>query len=160
MKKFKLMLVVLTTVALIVSMMACDGAQKDAEDALYVEYKGVKIVMGAEADEIIDALGEPIDCNEMGDCGGLGAQVLYSYPSLDIYVLESKNGNTIDEISFRDDIVTTPDGVYIGMDVDDAKDALGEPDSEDDRQLEYTKGDFSLIVTYSEGLVNGIYYAS
>lgn len=159
MKKIKLISAILIATMLVFALVACkDG--KNEDPSLYVEYNGVKIVMGVEADEIIEDLGEPIDRTEMGDCGGLGAQVRYSYPSLDVYVLESKNGNTIDEISFRDDIVTTPEGVYIGMDVKSAKAALGEPESEDDRQLEYTRGDFSLIVTYTDGLVDGIYYAS
>ena len=159
MKKVKLISAILIVAILVLTMVACEDGKKN-ESSLYVEYNGVKIVMGADADEIIEALGAPIDCIEMGDCGGLGAQVRYSYPSLDVYVLESKNGKTIDEISFRDDIVTTPEGVYIGMDVKDAKAALGEPENEDDRQLEYTKGDFSLTVTYVDGLVDGIYYES
>lgn len=159
MKKIKLISAILIAAMLLVAMTACkDGKNEDS--SLYVEYNGVKIVMGAEADEIIEKLGEPIDRTEMGDCGGLGAQVRYSYPSLDVYVLETKSGNTIDEISFRDDIVTTSEGVYIGMDIKSAKAALGEPESEDDRQLEYARGDFSLIVTYKDGVVDGIYYAS
>ena len=159
MKKIKLISAILIAAILALTMIACKDGKKN-ESSLYVEYNGIKIVMGAEADEIIESLGEPIDRTEMGDCGGLGAQVRYSYPSLDVYVLESKSGNTIDEISFRDDIVTTPEGVYIGMDIKSAKAMLGEPESEDDRQLEYTRGDFSLIVTYTDGLVDGIYYAS
>ena len=160
MKKIKSIFAILVVALLALTATACKDGKKGEESSLYVEYNGIKIVMGAEADEIIESLGEPIDRTEMGDCGGLGAQVRYSYPSLDVYVLETNSGNTIDEISFRDDIVTTPDGVYIGMDIKSAKAMLGEPESEDDRQLEYTRGDFSLIVTYTDGLVDGIYYAS
>ncbi len=156
MKKIKVILAITFALALML-LTACNGAETD-KDELYVEYKDVKIVMGADADEIIDALGEPIDSYEIGDCGGLGAQVLYSYPSLDVYVLEGKSGNTIDELSFRDDIITTQEGVYIGMDIDEAKGLLGEPDNETNKQLDYEKGKFTVSVLYEDGMVSAISY--
>ncbi|MBE6535870.1 MAG: hypothetical protein E7677_04535 [Ruminococcaceae bacterium] len=156
MKKIKLILALTVALAMLL-LVACNGNKTDKEE-LYVEYKNVKIVMGADADEIIDALGEPIDSYEIGDCGGLGAQVLYSYPSLDVYVLESKSGDVIDAISFRDDIVTTNEGVYIGMDINEAKELLGEPDGETDKQLDYKKGDFTVSVLFADGAVSAISY--
>lgn len=156
MKKIKVILAI--TFALVLVLLAACNANKTDKEELYVEYKNVKIVMGADADEIIDALGEPIDSYEIGDCGGLGAQVLYSYPSLDVYVLESKSGDVIDAISFRDDIVTTNEGVYIGMDINEAKELLGEPDGETDKQLDYKKGDFTVSVVFADGAVSAISY--
>ena len=114
--------------------------------------------MGADADGIIESLGEPQERREIGDCGGLGAQVLYLYPSVEIYVLESKSGNVIDQISFRDDIVSTPEGVYIGMSVSEAKDALGEPDNEASSSFEYENGDYVLVITHNEGKIRKIDY--
>lgn len=156
MKKIKLILALTVALAMLL-LVACNGNKTDKEE-LYVEYKGVKVVMGADADEIIDALGEPIDSYEIGDCGGLGAQVLYSYPSLDIYVLESKSGNVIDAISFRDDIVATTEGVYIGMEIDEAKALMGESDNETAKQLDYKKGDFTVSVLFADGAVSAISY--
>lgn len=156
MKKIKLILALTVALAMLL-LVACNGNKTDKEE-LYVEYKGVKVVMGADADEIIDALGEPIDSYEIGDCGGLGAQVLYSYPSLDIYVLESKSGNVIDAISFRDDIVATTEGVYIGMEIDEAKALMGESDNETAKQLDYKKGDFTVSVVFADGAVSSISY--
>lgn len=156
MKKIKLILALTVALAMLL-LVACSGNKTDT-DELYVEYKGVKVVMGADADEIIDALGEPIDSYEIGDCGGLGAQVLYSYPSLDIYVLESKSGNVIDAISFRDDIVATTEGVYIGMEIDEAKALMGESDNETAKQLDYKKGDFTVSVVFADGAVSAISY--
>ena len=156
MKKIKLILALTVALAMLL-LVACSGNKTDKEE-LYVEYKGAKVVMGADADEIIDALGEPIDSYEIGDCGGLGAQVLYSYPSLDIYVLESKSGNVIDAISFRDDIVATTEGVYIGMEIDEAKALMGESDNETAKQLDYKKGDFTVSVVFADGAVSAISY--
>lgn len=127
--------------------------------AYYVEYRGQKITMGAKSDSIIAGLGEYQDKKEIGDCGGLGAQVKYSYPSVDVYVLESKtNGNVIDEISFRDDAITTPEGVYIGMSVAEAKEKLGTPTKESDTVIEYAGSKFVLVLTVADGKVNKIDY--
>lgn len=137
------------------------SAESDKSDgvAFYVEYNGAKITMGAEADKIIDALGEAQDRREIGDCGGLGAQVRYSYPSLEIYVLESKtDGNVIDQITFRDDLVTTPEGACIGMSVEDATKLLGTPSAQNDKAVEYQKNKFVLKLGILDGIVTEIDY--
>lgn len=142
-------------VLLLMSLMAC----KQESDAPYVEYRGQKITMGAQAEEIITALGECQSEDYIGDCGGLGAQIKYSYPSVYVYVLESKDeGKIIDEISFRDDGITTPEGVYIGMSVNEAKQKLGVPTVESDAKLEYEVGEYVILLTVSDGKINKIDY--
>ena len=135
------------------------AAETGSGVAFYVEYNGTKIELGAKADKIIESLGEPQSVREIGDCGGLGAQVKYSYPSFYVYVLESDaKGNIIDQITFRDDVVTTPEGVYIGMSVDDAKQKLGEPTAQSDTALEYQKDSFLLRLVIKGGAVEQIDY--
>lgn len=135
------------------------GGADDSGVKLYVEYNGVTVKMGAAADDVIKALGEPQKKTEIGDCGGLGALVKYSYASVEIYVVESKdNGNVIDQITLRDDIVTTPEGVAIGMSTAEAKSALGEPDSATDKALEYKNGKYVLKISLDGDTVNGINY--
>ena len=161
---------VLIALLMLTALVSCNG-DNDTENghdadspkndgvSYYVEYRNVKIKMGAEADSIIEALGEYQDRREIGDCGGLGAQVKYSYPSLDVYVLESKDGGSvIDEISFRDDTVTTPEGVYIGMTADKAKSKSGEPTAETDKKLEYEGTKYVLVITLKDGAVSKIDY--
>ncbi len=127
--------------------------------AFYVEYNDTRITMGAEADSIIEKLGEAQDRREIGDCGGLGAQVKYSYPSLEIYVLESKTeGNIIDQITFRDDLVSTPEGVYIGMSADEATEKLGESTAKTDKSMEYEKNGFVLKLGIDNGSITEIDY--
>ena len=127
--------------------------------AYYFEHNGVKVELGAAADSIVTALGAYKDKKEIGDCGGLGAQVKYSYASFDVYVLESKtDGNVIDQVTFRDDIVETPEGVCIGMSVSDAKAKLGEPTSASGDALEYLSGNKLLRIAVADGSVSGIDY--
>lgn len=135
------------------------GSSKEEAVSYYFEYDGTKVELGAEADGIIKALGEYKDKKEIGDCGGLGAQVKYSYASFDVYVLESKtDGNVIDQITFRDDIVQTPEGVCIGMSVSDAKAKLGTPTDSSDTALEYMKGNKLLKIGIADGNVTAIDY--
>ena len=137
-----------------------DKTDKDGDGVkLYVEYNGTKIKLGAKADDIISALGEPQSKREIGDCGGLGAQVEYTYPSVVIYVLESKtDGNIIDQITFRDDIISTPEGVCIGDTVADAKKALGAPTSESAKALLYTSGKYTLKLSINGDAISEINY--
>ena len=173
MKNFKRIICAILAALAICAFVACDGAENRSQNtadtgneknggvSFFAEYKGVKIVMGAEAEAIISKLGEYQSKKEIGDCGGLGAQVKYSYPSVEVYVLESKDdGNVIDGISFRDDVITTPEGVYIGMDVSEAKTVLGTPDKESDSSMEYSDGKYALVIGFSDGKINGIDYLS
>ena len=126
---------------------------------MYVNYNDTVIMLGAKADGIIEALGEPQSKTEIGDCGGLGAQVKYTYPSIDIYVLESKtDGNIIDQITFRDDTVTTPEGAYIGASSSEAKAVLGAPSSASDKALLYNKGNYTLKLSLENDIVCEINY--
>ncbi len=136
-----------------------NGDKNDGEVKLYVDYNDIRIKLGAKADDVIEALGEPQSRTEIGDCGGLGAQVRYVYPSIEVYVLESKtDGNIIDQITFRDDVVSTPEGVCIGTSLADAKEALGEPTSETAKALLYTSGKYTLKLSISDGSVSEINY--
>ncbi len=123
------------------------------------EYNGVKLTLGASADKIISALGEYRDKKEIGDCGGLGAQVKYSYASFDVYVLASKSdGNIIDQITFRDDLAETSEGACIGMSVENVKLKTGTPTSESSTSLEYLSGSKLLKFTVADGKITGIDY--
>ncbi len=177
MKIFKIIVSILLVCMCVAFCVACDNpsgvgstdrdgdsqsGSKDNDEStvkLYVEYKGTKIELGAKADSIIAALGDPQSRTEIGDCGGLGAQVRYVYTSLEIYVLQSKtDGNIIDQITLRDDLVSTPEGVYIGMSDADAKEALGEPTRETQKAIFYTSGKYTLKLDIEDGKVTDINY--
>ncbi len=145
---------------LLLAFVGCKSENGDTEDkGVYVDYNGTRIVMGAAADDIIKSLGEPTEKREIGDCGGLGAQVKYSYDSLEVYVLESKtDGNIIDGIIFRDDLVETPEGVCIGQSVDKAKELLGEPTESDDKSLKYKKDAYVLLLGCESGTITSVDY--
>lgn len=158
----KMLALITALLMLTLCLVACGEGGKtdgDADSAdFYVTYRGVKIQLGKDARAATDALGEALSVSELGDCGGLGAQVRYTYSSLAVYALVDKNDNAVvDQIELYDDSITTPEGVYIGMSEEDARAKL-EGAAEKGGALTVTKGKYSLKVTLDGGKVTEINY--
>lgn len=165
-------LLILAVCCLIFSLAACDSGKgatgNDNTDAkteessgvsYAVTYNGAKITLGGAADAVISALGEPQSKSELGNCGGLGAQVKYTYTSVYVYVLETESGKTIDQIEFRDDLVSTSEGVSIGMKKSDVVAKCGAATSESASSLTYTSGKLNLTFGFdANNTVNKIAY--
>ena len=142
-------------------LLACNKEGEDSADkTLYVNYKGVKLELGKNADSVVNALGEALSVSELGDCGGLGSQIKYTYPSLALYVLKDKQGNSvIDGVELYDDSVTTPEGVYIGMSAEDARSKLDDA-QENGNALVLINGKYYLKVKLDGGKVSEINFGT
>ena len=140
---------------------ACNGEKMPEEGKsgiYYIEYNGVRIELGKDAKTVIDALGKPKSEKELGDCGGLGAQIKYSYNDIDVYSLKNDDGETIDQISFTSDIAQTPKGIYIGADATSVTEAYGQPTEKKDGDSRYISGNFVLKFKFEDGIVSAIEY--
>lgn len=133
-----------------------NGDASGSASIFYIEYKGVKIELGKPAEGIIEKLGAPSDKKEIGDCGGLGAQVKYSYPSIVIYTLKTDDGETIDQIDILDDLVTTSKGIYIGSASADVEKKHGAPNKSTDTSIQYISGNKYLKFGIENGEVKSI----
>lgn len=152
---------ILTAILLSVSLCVCTtSCQKqeegEADGTFTVTYRDVKLTVGEDAEPVLKALGEPSNKKEIGDCGGLGAQVRYDYSSLILYVLESKEGDVIDQITLTDDLVSTQKGIGIGDSQDKVKEAYGNVLQSDGSRLVYTSGNKTLTFQIENGTVSGI----
>ena len=144
---------------LALSLVACGGEEEPESDAIYsLDYKGTKIALGASAEGVLEALGAEKSKNEIGDCGGLGAQVQYIYDDITLYVLESKDGkHTVDSFSLNHDMVSTDKDVCIGDDKQKVLDAYGEPTAQNEKILQYQNGSYYLLFGFDEaGTVSSI----
>ena len=146
--------------ALLLSLGLCACAKdepKDTGDAYYISYEGTKICPGKDADGLLERLGEPRSEKNNGNCGGQGVQMKYSYSSFDLYLLESTDGTvTVDQISVKDDLIETPEGICIGEDADAVKKTYGDPSKETAKTLVYRKGAQELIFKVEGGKVVAI----
>ena len=172
MKKQKLLKILAAALALsavLFCFAACKDEQVPAETkntkaqentaggvAFYVTVGQTRIELGADAAPVISALGEPQSRQEIGDCAGLGAQVRYNYPSVILYTLISGNQETVDQITLRDDTVSTPAGIRIGSTEAAVLSAYGEPAVRDDSSVQYISGNLTLKFRLSEQKVSGI----
>ena len=124
----------------------------------YIEFTGVKIELGADAEAALAALGTPKATAEVGNCGGQGTLTKYTYASLELYVLTSGNSSTIDQITLLDDSIATPEGIRIGTAQADVKTKCKNPTKSSDASYTYTSGNKNLKFNFRDGAVVGIDY--
>ena len=156
MKVIVKILAVAALVACVVTLFSACG--NDEEEDFCVKYKGVDIIPGSVADEVLNKLGTPKDKQYYGNCGGKGEVYEYEYSGLLLKVLIADNKSTIEQIDFTDDTVTTSKGICIGSTSDEVVKAHGNPTKQTEGLIVYEKGALSLQFTISSGAVTGISY--
>lgn len=140
-------------------MSACDEEQGSTNGGIYyVEYKNVKIELDKDAKTVLESLGKAKYEDNLGDCGGIGVQIKYTYGDIAINTLKENDGEKIHKISFMNDLVSTPKGIYIGSTEQAVIDAYGAATSTENGRLTYKSGDLELEFSVKEGKVSGINY--
>ena len=137
-------------------LVGCEQESAEESGAFAVTYREVTVEIGKEAEDVLAALGEPQSKKEIGDCGGLGAQVRYDYSSLIVYVLESKDGAVIDQITLTDDLVATEKGICIGDSQEKVKEAYGDTLQDDGSRWFYRSGKNRVTFKIEDGKVTAI----
>ncbi len=145
------------------SLISCDKEKEDEPSKdntnIFTFKKGdVTIELGKNATKVLSALGEPSNVKELGDCGGLGAQIKYTYVGFELYTLKSGNEETIDQITFTSDTVQTPKGIYLGVSKDKVLEKYGKASKSDDKEIRYTSGNLTLKFSLEDGKVTEINY--
>lgn len=125
----------------------------------YVEYNGVKIELGEDASSLINSLGQPLSESEMGSCGDQGTITKYVYDSIELYLLKNGGKATVDHISLKNDLISTPEGVKIGSSADDVVKKLGNAHSKnDEKEIRYTSANKNIKFQLRDGSVTAIDY--
>ena len=135
-----------------------DGESPASNSPFYVVYKDVKIELNKKAEGVLEALGESNHTDNLGDCGGIGVQMKYTYSDIAVNTLKEKNGEVIHKISFESDLVSTPKGISIGSSESDVRTAYGNPTSEEGGKLIYKSGDLELEFAVKDGSVSAVNY--
>ena len=91
-----------------------------AYDKLYFASGDVKFGIFDDADSVISALGEPQGTFEADSCAYQGKDYFYYYDGFELTVNDVDGKMLITGIRVSDDTVKTPQGIYIGMPVDEA----------------------------------------
>lgn len=163
----KLMRAFALTIALICSISlfaACTTESNEDKDngkseaiEFYITYEGTKIELDKNADSVLDALGEAKSVTSLGDCGGIGTQTRYTYADFELYTVKNDEGEKIDQISLKNDVLETPKGICTGDSSEDVIKAYGEPTEKTESKITYEKG--SLFIKFGlndDGTVKSI----
>lgn len=141
---------------------ACDDSEKNGGQTsateFYVDFNGVKIELGKKAEDVLSKLGDAKYIDNLGDCGGIGVQMKYTYDNISVNTIKEKNGEVIHKMAFLNDLVSTPKGISIGSSEADVKKAYGEPSSSANGKLTYKSGDLEIEFTVKNGSVSSVNY--
>ena len=136
-----------------------DGGSNKKSVNFYMNYNNIKIELGADATALVGQLGTPESTSDMGACGDLGTVTKYVYDNIELFVLKSGDKATVDQITFKNDLVRTPEGVTIGTSKDDVIKSCGDGYAKcDDGEIRYTSGNKNLKFTLRDGAVTRINY--
>lgn len=136
-----------------------ETGDENQEASLFVfTSNGVEIKMNAEADPIVEALGEPVSTFEAPSCAFQGTDYIYTYDGFQINTYPLNDVNYVSSVVFMSDAVSTPEGLEIGKTKDDMIAAYGEDYTEEYDQYTYTRGDSQLVVLIEDGYISSIEY--
>ena len=161
-----IILAVLCCMSCVIALAACgeeepaEGEGKSDGNIYYMMHGDVKIELGKDAAGVLSALGEAKSVQELGDCGGFGAQVKYVYNDFNIYTLKNDSGETIDQITFTNDLAVTSKNICNSSTKEAVIKAYGEPTVSTDKELRYTNASGEMILKFSldNGIVSSIDY--
>lgn len=168
-------LILLAAMSMAFALTACGGkdnggttgsegaSQSEAQaEAVYEFTAGsTKVPMNAPAADILAALGEPQDKYEAESCAFQGMDRTYTYPGYTIDTYENNGVETILYVTFKDDTVSTTEGLSIGENIDKAKELYGEGGTDNGASIIYTKGASTLSIIYGEdGVISQIQYGA
>lgn len=127
-------------------------------DAYAPVIHGVEIKCNAQADAIIEALGDNYELFESPSCAFQGTDRVYTYDDVIIRTYPIDDVDYVSAVEFRNDTISTAEGIYIGCSQDDVTAAYGDPTNELAAGIEYTKGDVTLSFVVRDGSVSAITY--
>lgn len=122
-------------------------------------YNQVEMEPDADAQVIVDALGEPLTYFEAKSCAFEGLDKIYTYSSFQIETYPAGDKDMISMIVLMDDLVTTKEGAYIGMNVSDVTEIYGDQEVVDGI-LVYPLGNMKLKFVIENDSVLSIEYDS
>ncbi len=173
MKKAKWFHIFLALAMLVTLLAGCNSSAKDkdelqpkkedAGDHFSVTINGTVITMDEEAQPILDALGKPNNMTESYGCGTADKMRTYDYGSfvLDTYLADG--GYRIYGMWFKNDTVSTAEGIHIGSTTQEVKDAYGNVEDTSCGGYSYAtcivrKGEEQLYIFLQDDRVDSIQY--
>lgn len=137
-----------------------DTEENETHKGYVFTYNDVVIEMDEEADPVIEKLGEANTYFEAPSCAFEGIDKMYGYNSfeVDTYPLEGKD--YISSVIFKDDTITTSEGVGIGDTADKVEEIYGEEGISENGMLVFAKDGMKLCFIMQDEAVISVEYRS
>lgn len=145
------------TLALLCLLCACDAGENTAK-TYAVTLKSVQIKIDAEADSVLQAVGEWTTYDESPSCAFEGLDKIYGYGAFDILTYPLNGKDYVSGIYLNDDTYTTEEGITVGAMREAVIQTYGEADSKSDTYLRYEGDGMSLTFLLKDGRVTNIQY--
>ena len=123
-------------------------------------YKDVTIEMDADAAPIIEQLGEPDSYFEAPSCAFEGIDKMYTYGGLEVDTYPTDDKDYISSVIFKDDTLTTMEGIGIGDSVSSLEETYGTKWNDEDGMMVYEKDGMKLCFIVADDSVISIEYRS
>ncbi len=135
-------------------------AEAGVQKGYLFKYNDVTVSVDQIVSEVVDKLGT-YTYYESNSCAFDGLDKVYTYPSFEIDGYPNGDEYCISAIIFRDDMVETEEGAYIGMEKSKIQKLYGEPTEMSGMLAIYKKDGMQLRFVYaSDDTVAAIQYVS
>lgn len=137
-----------------------EASSSVTEQDYYFEYQGVKVEMDAEAEPLIEQLGEANSYFEAPSCAFQGIDKRYTYSGfeLDTYPLDGKD--YVSAVLIMDDSVTTPEGVSLGDPVEKIQEVYGTVGIQEGGMIVLKGTNMKLCFVIADDVISSIQYQS
>ncbi len=121
---------------------------------------GVAMTPDMDFAPVLASLGEPQHYYEVKSCAFEGMDKIYTYGSFEITTYPDGSIDRISYINFKDDTVTTDEGVYLSMSKDKVIEIYGDNYVDDAGVIVYEKGGMELKFIFSGDSLKSVEYAT
>lgn len=133
-------------------------AQNTASDMYSITLNGVSVTVDAPADEVISQMGKENTYFEAASCAFEGLDKYYSYDHFEIDTYPDGDKDYISAVVLLDDLISTDEGVSLGMTKDDVIAVYGEDYETNGSSYVYTKGSGHLTFVFKGNDIISISY--
>lgn len=136
-----------------------DQQSKEAGKGYVFAYNGVNIPMNVDVEPVLESLGEPQQYFEAESCAFKGLDKTFYYNGFELTTYpKTAEQDYISSVYFKDDTVSTPEGIYIGSTVEDMLEAYGDDYTGGEGSYTYTKEDSSILFIVENDEITAITY--
>ncbi len=164
----KKLIAILLAAAMMLCLAACqptetpenpDASKEPVQDSFTFTYKGTKIALHAPAEQVIAALGEPLEYSESTSCAFDGLDKSYKYSSFYLETYPIGDKDYVYGWWFIDDLVETDEGICIGSTKAAVDAAYGAENFNGSNAYTVKKGSGMLTIILEKDVVSSVQYA-